>query len=222
MKSIVTVAAIVLLALAGCSSPVLRKTQGLEVADKLEPVPKGTSVYQYIDPAYDLSGFRRLMIDPVVVYQGADNGFGDIPQADREALARFIESKAPEILGGGKIVLTRVPAPDVLRLRFTLVGMTRSRPVLQGVSYVIPIGAALNIAKGASGGSGTFMGSVTLAGEFYDSTTGALVAGFLASRSPNALNVSAIAGESAAAEQGAILLLEELRKRFDARAAKWK
>jgi hypothetical protein len=66
------------------------------------------------------------------------------------------------------------------------------------------------------------MGSVTLAGEFYDSTTGALVAGFLASRSPNALNVSAIAGESAAAEQGAILLLEELRKRFDARAAKWK
>jgi hypothetical protein len=42
MKSILMVPAVILLALAGCSSPALKKTQGLEVADKLESVPKGS------------------------------------------------------------------------------------------------------------------------------------------------------------------------------------
>jgi hypothetical protein len=218
MKRLLLAAALAVAA-TGCSSPVLRKAEGLEVAGKLTPVPKGVSVYQYVDQRFDFSPLRRVLLEPVVVYSAPDHGFGDIPQAEREALARFIDANAPRILGGGAVKLAQAPAPDVVRLRLTLVGMTRSRPVLQGVSYAIPVGAALNLAKGAAGGSGVFMGSVTLAGEFYDTSTGALTAGFLAQRSPNAVNLLAIAGESAAAEQGALSLLEELRGRFDARAA---
>lgn len=206
-------------ATSGCSSSALHKVEGLEVAAKLPKAPKGTSVYQYLDPGADLLRFRRILLEPVALYGQADHGFGDIPRAQREALARFIDARAPEILGGGAVKLAEAPAPDVLRLQLTLVGMTRSRPVLQGVSYAIPVGAALNIAKGAAGGTGVFMGSVTLAGEFHDSTTGALVAGFLAMRSPNAVNLKAMTSESAAAELGAESLLEELRARFDARAA---
>lgn len=207
------------LAAAGCSSTGLPRAEGLAVAAKLPAVPRSASVYDYIDPAADVSRYRRILLEPVALYGEPDHGFGDIPQAQREALVRFIDARAPDILGGGAVKLASAPGPDVLRLRLTVVGMTRSRPALQGVSYAIPVGAALNLAKGAAGSSGVFMGSVILAGEFHDSTTGALVAGFIAMRSPNALNLKAMAGESAAAELGAVSLLEELRARFDARAA---
>lgn len=220
MKCILAVVALAcVVATGGCSSSGLHKAEGLEVAARLPRAPKGASVYQYLDPDADLLRYRRILLEPVALYRQADHGFGDIPQAQREALMRFIDARAPEILGGGAVKLADAPGPDVLRLRLTLVGMTRSRPVLQGVSYAIPVGAALNIAKGAAGGTGVFMGSVTLAGEFHDSSTGALVAGFLAMRSPNAVNLKALAGESAAAELGALSLLEELRARLDARAA---
>jgi hypothetical protein len=164
------------------------------VAGKLTPVPKGVSVYQYVHERFNFSPFRRVLLEPAVVHSAPDHGFGDVPQAERKALARFIDANAPRILGGGAVKLAQAPAPDVVRLRLTLVGMTRSRPVLQGVSYAIPVGAALNLAKGAAGGSGVFMGSVTLAGECYDPSTGALVAGFLAQGSPNAVNLLAVAG----------------------------
>lgn len=222
MKTLALIPLIVLaLASAGCASPGLERARALPVDSKLQPLPQGTA-YQYIDPRRDFSVYRRVLIEPVVVYTGADHGFGDVPPADRAALAKAIGPHAARILGGGKVTLATTPAPDVLRLRLTVVGITRSRALLQGVTYVIPIGAALNLAKGASGGGGTFTGSVVLAGEFHDSMSGELVAGFLAARSPNALNVAALSGEYTAAELGAVSLLEELRARFDARALQWR
>ncbi len=207
---------------AGCASSGVEKVRDLQVASRLEPLPQGASGYQYIDPKQDFSGYRRVLIEPTVLYGGSDHGFGDTPAAERTALARRIDAHAARILGGGKVTLADAPGPDVLRLRLTLVGMSRSRALLQGVSYVIPVGAALNLAKGASGGSGTFMGAVTLAGEFHDSRNGALLAGFLAARGPGAFDVSVLSSDYAAAEQGAVLVLEDLRRRFDARALQWR
>jgi len=202
------------LLLAACASPP-KMASGLEVSDRLEPVPKGTGAFIYVDKSHDFSPYRRLLIEPVVVYGAADHGFGDLPDAERARVAAFIDAQARAILARTQYPITTAPGPDVLRLRLTLVGMTASRAMLQGMTYVIPVGAALNLVKGASGGSGTFMGSVTLAGEFYDGAAGNLLAGFVATRSPNALNVTALSSAYEAAEQGAVSLLEDLRRRID-------
>jgi hypothetical protein len=176
MKTLALIPLVVLaLASTGCASPGLERARALPVDSKLQPLPQGTA-YQYIDPRRDFSIYRRLMLEPVAVYAGTDHGFGDVLPADRAALAKAIGPHAARILGGGKVTLADAPGPDVLRLRLTVVGITRSRALLQGVTYVIPIGAALNLAKGASGGGGTFTGSVVLAGEFHDSVSGELVA----------------------------------------------
>ena len=66
------------------------------------------------------------------------------------------------------------------------------------------------------------MGLVIRAGGRHDASAIAVVAGFLASRSPDALSVSAFAGESTAAERGFFRLPGQWGRRPDARAADWK
>ena len=213
-RMLMTCAGVVCLLLAGCASAP-KTFSGLSVSDRLEPVPKGTGAFTYVDKSHDFSPYRRLLVEQVVVYTAADHGFGDIPDAERTRMATFIDAQARLILARTQYPIATEPGPDVLRLRLTLVGMTPSRAMLQGMTYVIPVGAALNLVKGASGGSGTFMGSVTLAGEFYDAMAGNLLAGFVATRSPNALNVTALSSSYEAAGQGAVSLLEDLRRRID-------
>lgn len=49
------------------------------------------------------------------------------------------------------------PGPDVVRLRLAIVGLKQSRPVLSGITSVVPIGLGISILK--KGGTGSWTGS---------------------------------------------------------------
>jgi len=105
----------------------------------------------------------------------------------------------------------------VLRVKFTLIGLTRSVPVAQGINYVAwPIGTGMQIAKGALDKSGTFMGNAVFAAEFYDSLTDDVVAAVVTKQSANALDFeAAFSGKYGAAKIGIADFMKTMRKRAD-------
>lgn len=55
------------------------------------------------------------------------------------------------------------PGPDVLRIKIALTGIMQSRPVLSGVTTVVPVGMAISIAK--KGSTGSWIGSCATGAE---------------------------------------------------------
>jgi hypothetical protein len=86
----------------------------------LRPGRGGEPRLGYIDAAVDFSGYTRVIIDPVVVWQSDEVRFAGVPQERREALARSLEAELrlafhEEFLVGGPD-----PGAGTLRVRSAL------------------------------------------------------------------------------------------------------
>lgn len=176
-------------ALTACSEPAPR--QQLASSTQLEPNPDRPSDLRYINPNVDLKQYRRFMIAPVEIYKGADAKFGSTTPEQRREVAEFIRQEFERTLRR-RYQVVNAPGPGVARLQFTLAGVETTIPVLATATHVAPAGIAMNVLKGATGSQGSFMGSVTFAGEFYDSVTNNLIGAVVTKRSANALDVTSV------------------------------
>ena len=212
----------VLLALAtGCAG--VKPVSGIDSSTKLESavnypeVKKPSDTLVYKDTTVDFRKYRKYLLEPVVIYSGPDNEFGSIPDKDRQMMADFTRQTFIEAMtkdGGYPIVQS--PGPDVVRVKFTLVGMTRTTRSLQALTMVNPIGIGINLVKSVSGGEGTFMGNVTLAAEFYDSRSNRLISAFQAKRYPLPIDLIDLNAEYDAAKTGVRDIMTAIRKGADA------
>jgi hypothetical protein len=200
-------------ACASSSSPVAY--QGLESATRLKPVKDDEAPFQYCDAAADFGRYRAIEIDPVVVYEGADQQFGSVSAEDRRAVADYMRAQFGEILGA-RYAPAAVPGPDVLRLRLTLTGIETSTPVISTISHLMPVGLVVNGGLQAAGRNGTFFGSVSYAAELSDSATGTLFYAYVTRQTPDALDVTASLGSLAAAREGVRIGAAHLRDRLGA------
>jgi hypothetical protein len=116
---------------------------------------------------------------------------------------------------GERYAIVNAPAPDVARLKLTLAGVEGNTPFVATASRVLPIGLAANLAKSAAGAPGSFTGSVTFAGQFYDSTSNELIAAFLTRRAPDALDIRATLSTRDAAEAAITDSAMRLRNAID-------
>lgn len=74
----------------------------------------------YIDPAVDFSGYTRVIIDPVVVWQSDEARFAGVPQERREALARSLEAELRRAFHEEFLVGEAEPGTGTLRVRSAL------------------------------------------------------------------------------------------------------
>jgi len=63
----------------------------------------------------------------------------------------------------GKYAIVADPGPDVVRIKIALTGIKQSRPVLSGVTSIVPVGLAVSIMK--KGATGSWTGSGATRGE---------------------------------------------------------
>lgn len=211
----------ILLALTtGCAG--VKPVSGIDSSMKLEPaanypeVKKSSDTLLYKDTKVDFRKYRNYLLEPVVIYSGPDNDFGSIPEKDRQMMAdytyqAFIDAMTRD--GGYPIVQS--PGPDVVRVKFTLVGMTRTTRSLQALTMVNPIGIGINLVKSVSGGEGTFMGNVTLAAEFYDSQSNTLISAFQTKRYPLPIDLIDLNAEYDAAKTGVRDIMTAIRRGAD-------
>ena len=202
-------------ALAACASPEPVAYSGIASSTQLVPSKKRDSTkvpFRYAAPV-EWRSYSRIIIEPVAIYGGPDQQFGDMSDADKVELANYMRSRFTEKLGTRFMRVTD-PAPHTLRLKLTLTGATTNTPVLATLSRFDIAGGLYNGVQAVRGREGTFSGAVMYAVEIYDAPTDRLLNAFVTKQFPGALNIGASLGSLAAAktgiDKGADALAEEL------------
>ena len=123
---------------------------------KLGPGPKDGAKLRWLKPGVDFSKYEKFMIDSVVFfladeseYKGIDgNEIKELTDAFNLELVNALKDKYP---------IVSEPGPEVLRIRIAITNVKLSKPVLSGVTSIIPIGLAVSVVK--KGATGTWTGS---------------------------------------------------------------
>ena len=149
----------------------------------------------------DWRQYDKVMIDPVVIYKGRDQQFGDMPDSERDQLAQYMQQQFSSRLAKHFSVVQR-PGPNTLRVKLTLTGATKNTPGLATLSRFDVAGAVYNGVQTIRDGEGAFTGAVKYVVEVHDAKTGKLLSAFTAKQYPKPYDLPAGVGALAAAKAG--------------------
>jgi hypothetical protein len=202
--------------LTGCASVAPVRYSEVASSSYLAPNPSDASgriPYRYATTV-DWRAYNKAILEPIVIYRGPDQQFGDMSEADKASLANYMRTRFAEKLGS-RFTLANNRGPNTLRVRLTLTGATANTPVLGTLSRFDMAGAVYDGVQAARDGEGSLTGSVIYAVEIFDATTSRLLGAFVSKQYPNPYNIKASVGALAAAEagidKGADSLMAQLR-----------
>lgn len=199
-KSMIALGAVALLA--GCAGPQPIPYSGLASASYLKPNTAGPGKIPYAyTTQVNWQNYAKVMIDPVVIYQGSDNTFGSMPQDDQTALADYMQTAFSKKLAQ-RFTVTTTPDANTLRIHLTLTGAAKSTPVLSTLMHADMAGNLYNGVQLARGKPGAMMGSVIYSVEIYDAQSNQLLESYVTKQYPNSENIMASFGTLAAAKTG--------------------
>ncbi|MEX3896589.1 DUF3313 domain-containing protein [Paraburkholderia sp. BR10954] len=168
--------------------------------------------YRYAAPA-NWSRYTQVMLEPVAVYQGTDNQFGDMKNEDRTELANYMAETFAKKLAK-RFDIAKQAGPNTLRIKLTLTGAEKTTAIVGQVMHFDIAGNLYNGVQAVRGGQGAFSGSVSYAVEIYDGSSGKLLKAYVSKQYPNAMNLPAAFGSLSAArtglDKGADALLDQL------------
>jgi hypothetical protein len=206
---------LLLLLLSSCASgPSSSSYSDIKSADHLTADQRFPRSLVYVKDAGVFRQYTQVLIDPVAVYTGTDSAWQGVDDRKRQEMVQFVGAEFRRVLQPGYATVDQ-PAAGVLRLRLTLVDMELTKPLLSAATHLVPVGLALNLGKGGTGAKGSFMGSVTLAGEISDAQTGELLAAFLTTQAPNAMDFTAMVTADAAARKAVTETAEKFKAALD-------
>ena len=104
--------------------------------------PSGRIPYRY-STSVDWRAYNKVMLDPVVVYRGPDQQFGDMSEADKASLANYMRTRFTRELGN-RFAFVGQRGPNTLRVRLTLTGAVADTPVLGTLSRFDVAGLVYN------------------------------------------------------------------------------
>jgi len=191
------------LATAGCAGTSPSLYSDIDSSARLAPNTEGdVDRVPYIYQAnVDWKQYSAFILEPVALYQAPDNQFGDLTQADRQTLSQYMHRQFSERLQA-RFKLTRVAAPNALRVKLTLTGAQTTTPFLGTFTRFDLAGGPYNIVQSIRGKEGSFTGSVSYAVEIYDASNNRLLNAYVTKQYPNSLNISATRGSLSAAKTG--------------------
>jgi len=191
------------LTLAGCAGTSPSLYSGIDSSARLAPNTEDDAYHvPYVYKAnVDWRNYSAVILEPITLYQAPDNQFGDLTQADRLTLAGYMKEQFSERLQE-RFKLTRVTAPNALRIKLTLTGAQTTTPFLGTFTRFDLAGGPYNIVQSIRGKEGSFTGSVSYAVEIYDSSSNRLLNAYVAKQYPNSLNIGATRGSLSAAKTG--------------------
>lgn len=179
---------VVLVVAAGCSSSQPKYQSGVPMSSQMQESEFNPQVMVYRNPDVDIRQYKKVLLMPVEIYRGEDAEWKGADEGEKLEMAAYLQAEVQKVLQEKNLLATQ-PGPGVERLRLMIAGLEKTRPVASTVTHALPVGAAMNLGKGAMGKSGSFMGSATVGGEFTDSMSGALIVSFLAKENANAMDL---------------------------------
>jgi hypothetical protein len=128
----------------------------------------------YKNPAADWRKYKKVQLDPVTVWLGANSKMKEVSAEDRQRLANLLWSKIDEQLRKD-YEMTSQPGPDVVRIQVAITEGESSNVVLDTVSSIIPQTRVLSGAKSMATGVSAFTGSASVEMKVTDGSTGTLL-----------------------------------------------
>jgi len=173
----------------------------------------GRVPYSYT-PVVDWEKYHAVILEPVVVYRGSDQQFGELSEVDKNTLAQYMQSQFSEKLAT-RFTLSNTVTPATLRVRITLTGAVTNTPVLGTLSRFDLAGGIYNGVQTARDREGTLTGSVIYCVEVFRAQDNRLLNAFITKQYPSPWNLSASMGALAASkagiEKGAQALVAQLQ-----------
>jgi len=152
------------LALSGVCFAAKDKSSGFlgEYSKNLQPGPKDGVKKRWLKQGVDFSKYNKVMLDSVVFYFAPDSEDKGI---DPEVMKELSDAFNKELVAALKdsYPVVSEPGPDVVRIKIALTGVKQSRPVLSGVTSIVPVGLAISVVK--KGATGSWTGSGATGGE---------------------------------------------------------
>lgn len=144
-------------------------------AENLEPGPKGGVKERWIKPGVNLAKYNKIMLDSVIFYFADESEYKGIDPVEMKELADACNKEMVNVLNPAYPMVAE-PGPDVLRIRFAVTDMKQSRPIISGITSVLPIGLGISLIKKGATGSWTGSGATSVEALFIDSMTNNVVA----------------------------------------------
>jgi hypothetical protein len=206
--------AVVLLLAAGCAStePNLQSVASPAPMQSTELAGRASLMWRAnnLDP----KKYTRFIIEPVEVYRGPDVDFAGATEGDLNHLADYMQREFSRALRE-RYAIALVPGPTTARVKLILAGVENSVPGVASVTRTLPAGLATNMANSAMGQPGSFTGSVTIAGQVFDSATNAPLLSFVQKRYPSALDLVGTVSSREAHQAAITQAADAFRKRLD-------
>lgn len=188
--------------LAACAGPQPAPYTGIASASYMRPNPQddsGKVPYRYSTQT-NWASYSQVMVDPVSIYQGPDNQFGEMSPENRSDLAQYMQAKFSEALSK-RFQIVSTPGPNTLRVKLTLTGAAGT-PFIGKFAHLDMGGNVYNGIQAVRGGPGLESGWVMYAVEIHNAADGKLLEAYEAKEYPNAFNVNAAFGTMAAPKIG--------------------
>ena len=135
----------------------------------------------YFNPATDVRDYDKILIDPIVGYLGKGSRLNRLSPQDRQALLDYFHATLREQLGQDYAIVDQ-PGPGTLRLRIAVTDARGTKPVIDTLSTVVPVGLAISILERVALGKTLTTGSVRIEAEALDAQTGARLAAMVDER----------------------------------------
>lgn len=143
---------------------------------KLKAGASGEANFVYINAAAPWKSYDKVCIRPVELWQAGnpESSLGSLSFEDKQMLVNSLHTAVAGALGKN-FTLVDKPGPGVLVVHAALTEAGASKPVMNLLSTVVPVGMVVNAGKALITGKGAGVGSVSVEAEFVDGATGARV-----------------------------------------------
>ena len=129
--------------------------------------------FVYINTNANWKGYTKFYVKNVELWKSdePDSPFGRMSDANRQLLVNYLNTSLVDGLEKDFQLVDR-PGPDTIVVSCAITEARKSKPVLNLISSVVPMGIALSYTKQLFTGSGIGVGLVMVEGKFTDGQTG--------------------------------------------------
>ncbi len=175
-RPVLVACGIVAALLAACATPPPSRSGFLGDYSALKPDKYGRSGLLWTEKAgFDWKQYRKVMLDPVVIYYHPQAGSKAIQPDELGKLATYFRETVVAELQGSHAVVTS-PGADVLRIRAAIID-------------VVPANPALNVVSTAVAFLPLDLGGAAIEAEFLDSVTGERLAAMTERKKGSVMNL---------------------------------
>ncbi|MCK9396396.1 MAG: DUF3313 domain-containing protein [Methylobacter sp.] len=134
----------------------------------------GDALLSFWKEGTNWAGYKKIIIDPVVISKLPDSGLNDMKHTENHRLKELFEYKMREALKKN-FRLVAHSGPDTLRVQFAITDAESSILLLDLYSAVYPSARALSLLKMLATGTESYVGQASVEGKITDSQTGELL-----------------------------------------------